>query len=370
MDRSALCDPSWTRRGIGTRLLSVAKRSRPEGLQLWTFQSNDGAHRFYERHGFKAEERTDGSRNQERTPNVRYVWDRRVTSVDEIGAGSPSAREAGLIFASDMADYMAANRQNWNDRVSIHVASKYYDVEGWLRERPGPRQRELDALGDVGALDVVHLQCHFGLDTLAFANAGALVTGVDFSDAAIAEARSLAERAGLARRARFVQGDVLEAADLLAPERYDIVYVSLGALCWLPSVSQWAGQVAALLRPGGRLYLHDGHPLAWALADDDLRVVHSYFEELQPHIDEAGVTYTDGEGRLSHPRQYEWNHSIGEIVTAVIDHGLRIVSLTEHDWTVYRRFPWLVETVRHRWETPPGRPRIPLTFTLIAASLG
>lgn len=135
-------------------------------------------------------------------------------------------------------------------------------------------------------------------------------------------------------------------------------------------MSQWAGQVASLLRAGGRLYLHDGHPLAWALADNELRVEHSYFEELDPHVDDAGFTYADGEARLSHPRQYEWNHSIGEIVTAVLDHGLRVVSLIEHDWTVHQRFPWLVETGNHRWEIPADRPRVPLTFTLLAERPG
>ena len=111
----------------------------------------------------------------------------------------------------------------------------------------------------------------------------------------------------------------------------------------------------------------DGHPLAWALADDDLRVEHSYFEELEPYVDDVDATYTDGEGRLRNTRAYEWNHSIGEVVTAVLDHGLRVVTLTEHDWTVWPRFPWLVETGDHRWATPPDRPRVPLTFTLLAA---
>ena len=215
-----------------------------------------------------------------------------------------------------MADYTAANRANWDDRVPIHVASKFYDVGRWLQERPGPRAWELEVLGEVVGLDVVHLQCHFGLDTLALANAGARVTGVDFSAAAIAQARSLATQAGLADRARFVQADVLQAASVLQPEQFDLVYVSLGALCWLPSVTRWASQVAALLRPGGRLYLHDGHPLAWALADDDLRIEHSCFEEEEPFVDDLDVTYTDGEGRLANTRAYEWNHSIGEIVTA------------------------------------------------------
>lgn len=268
--------------------------------------------------------------------------------------------------ADETSDRLAVNRANWDDRVPIHVASRFYDVETWMRDRPGPRPWEVEVFGDVAGLDVVHLQCHFGLDTLALADAGARVTGLDFSGAAIAEARSLAGRAGLAGRARFVEADVLDAAAALAPETYDLVYVSLGALCWLPHVSRWAAQVAALLRPGGRLYLHDGHPLAWALAEDDLRVEHSFFEGAEPHVDDTDVTYTDGDGRLINARSYEWNHSLGEIVTAVIDHGLCVDTLVEHDWTVWSRFPWLIETPDHRWGPPPDRPRVPLTFTLSA----
>jgi SAM-dependent methyltransferase len=209
--------------------------------------------------------------------------------------------------AAEVAGYIEANRANWDDRVAIHLASKFYDVERWMRERRGPRDRELEVLGEVSDLDVLHLQCHFGLDTLAFANAGARVTGLDFSGAAIAEARALAERAGLADRARFVEADVLQAAAVLSPERYDLVYVSLGALCWIPSVRRWAAQVAALLRPGGRLYLHESHPLAWAFADADPRVEHSYFEELAPYVDDVDFSYTDGDARLTNTRIYEWN---------------------------------------------------------------
>lgn len=266
-----------------------------------------------------------------------------------------------------MDPHLAANRANWDDRVPIHMASSFYDVERWLADRRGPPSAEVEALGDVNGLDLLHLQCHFGLDTLAFAHAGARVTGLDFSGAAIAEARTLAERAGLVDRARFVEGDVLHASELLAPDAYDIVYVSLGALCWLPSVTRWAAQVAALLRPGGRLYLHDVHPIAWALADDDLRLEHTCFEEPEPFVDDTDVTYTDGDGRIVHSRSYEWNHSIGEIVTAVLEHGLRLDRLTEHDWTVWPRFPWLVETAHHRWGPPSDKPRVPLSFTLLAS---
>jgi SAM-dependent methyltransferase len=263
-------------------------------------------------------------------------------------------------------DRLLANRANWDDRVPIHAASRFYDVEGWLAEARGPREREVEALGDVAGLDLVHLQCHFGMDTLAFARAGAQVTGLDFSANAIAEARSLAERAGLADVSRFVEADVLDAAAALAPDTFDVVYVSLGALTWLPSVQRWAEQVGALLRPGGRLYLHEGHPFEWTLGVEGDRVEDSYFEEPEPYVDDNDVTYTDGP-RLTNTRSYEWNHSLGEVVTALLSQGLRIDGLTEHDWTVFQRFPWLVRQHDDLFTLPPGRPRIPLTYTLLAS---
>ena len=262
--------------------------------------------------------------------------------------------------------WLEANRLQWDDRTRIHVASRFYDVDGWLRSRPGPRVREVDALGDVTGLELVHRQCHSGLDTLAWATAGARVTGLDFSPEAIRVAIGLAERCGLADRARFVCADVLDAAEALGHLTFDIVYVSLGALCWLPSIERWAEQAAALVRPGGRLYLHDVHPVAWSLADDSRHLAHSYFEEAEPHVDDAATTYTDADRPLTHTRSYEWNHGIGEVVSALIGQGLRIDVLEEHDWTVHRRFPWLVEEVPGRWTCPAGSPRLPLSFTVVA----
>jgi SAM-dependent methyltransferase len=261
--------------------------------------------------------------------------------------------------------YLAANRANWDDRVPIHVASRFYDIPGWLDTRPGPRTWERPYLGDLTGRQVVHLQCHIGLDTLALADAGATVTGLDFSPQAIDTARELQARAGI-EAATFVEADVLHAAEVLPNRAFDLVYVSLGALCWLPQVDRWAEQVHALLKPGGRLFLHDSHPVSWSLADDDLRFEHTYFEETDPHRDDCGVTYTDGDRRLAHERSYEWNHSIGEIVTAVLRRRLRIDSLEEHDWTVWPRFSWLEPTGDGRWGPLPGTPRPPLTFTLTA----
>lgn len=268
--------------------------------------------------------------------------------------------------SAQMESRLDANRRMWDDRTGIHVASRFYDVDGWLATRPGPRPREVDALGDVVDLELVHLQCHFGLDTLAWATAGARVTGLDFSAEAIREARGLTARAGLADRARFVCANVLDAREALDHRAFDIVYVSLGALCWLPSVEQWAEEAAGLVRPGGRLYLHDVHPVCWAMADDTPELAHTYFEEAEPYVDDSDQTYTDTDRPLVHTRSYEWNHGIGEVVTALIRQGLRIDTLEEHDWTVHRRFPWLVETEPGTWTSPPGMPRLPLSFTLVA----
>jgi SAM-dependent methyltransferase len=263
----------------------------------------------------------------------------------------------------------AQNRTSWDQRVPVHVASEFYDVEGWLRDARGPRPAEAAVLGDVSGLDLVHLQCHFGLDTLAWARVGARVTGLDFSDPAIEQARALATRAGFEDRATFVCANVYDAVDALDHQTFDVVYVSLGALCWLPSVDRWASVAAALARPGGRLFLHDVHPLSDALSDDELVLEHTYFEEPEPYIDDSGFTYTDGTYSVSMERNYSWNHSLGEIVTAVLDHGFVLERLEEHDWTSFARFPWLVGEGDQRFVVPAGRPRIPLSFSLSARRL-
>lgn len=260
------------------------------------------------------------------------------------------------------------NRTNWDSRVQIHAQSRFYDVEGWLRDAPGPPTREVEALGDVTGKTLVHLQCHFGMDTLRWARAGAVVTGVDFSAAAIDEARSLAQRAGLSDRSTFVCANVYDAARVLFGARFDVVYVSLGSLCWLPDVYAWGEVVADLLEPGGRLYIHDVHPLSECLARDGERVTYGYFQEPNdPLVFNDASTYTDG-GKLSTTTTYEWNHSIGEIVASLMSRGLVLDALSEHDWTVFQQFPWLIETAPGVLGIPSDRPRIPMSFTILARS--
>ncbi len=268
---------------------------------------------------------------------------------------------------ASLNEQLAANRANWDERASLHLESRFYDVEGWLRERRGPAEREREALGDVAGLRLLHLQCHIGLDTLAWARVGARVTGLDFSLAAIAAARDIAERAGLADRAEFICAGVDDATEALVHGTFDVVYVSLGALCCLPSVDRWAEQAGSLVAPGGRFYLHDSHPLAWALDDEGRILEQTYFEQPEPYADDSGLTYTDASRPLTNRRTYEWNHGIGETVTALIRHGLRLEWLAEHDWTVWPQFPWLVPSGDGTWTAPTDRPRLPVTFSLLAS---
>jgi SAM-dependent methyltransferase len=270
----------------------------------------------------------------------------------------------------EQQQHLASNRANWDERTGIHLESRFYDVEGWLREQRTPRVWEAEALGDVSGLRLLHLQCHFGLDTLAWARAGARVTGLDFSSVAIEAARDIATRAGLADRATFVCADVYDAAEALDGATFDVVYVSLGALCWLPSVERWAEQIGRLVAPGGRFYMHDGHPLAHALAEDGLVIEHTYFQESEPLVDDSGYTYTDQERLIASTRTYEWSHGIGETVSALIGSGLRLEWLIEHDWVPYRPFAWLVQNSDGNWTSPADRPRVPLSFSLLARAAG
>lgn len=263
---------------------------------------------------------------------------------------------------------LEANRANWDDRVGIHTRSQFYDVDGWLRDAPGPSTQELELIGDVKGKSVLQLQCHFGKETLQWARAGAIVTGVDFSPAAIEAAQDLATRAGLSDRSTFVCSNVYDAADVLAGEVFDLIYVTLGSLCWLPDIKQWAEIVATLLAPGGQFYLFDVHPFSFCLDDEGARIVYDYFEDPDgPIVFDDEATYTDG-GRLEHTRTYEWNHSLAEIVQSLIDVGLVIDTLREHDWTTFQAFPWLEQGVHGKYHIPVGYPRLPLSFTLHARS--
>ncbi|MEV1172867.1 class I SAM-dependent methyltransferase [Nonomuraea sp. NPDC049784] len=261
-------------------------------------------------------------------------------------------------------DYLDVNRANWNARVPIHVASDFYDVEGFKAGRSAIRSFERDEVGDVSGRSLVHLQCHFGLDTLSWARLGAEVTGLDFSEAAIEQARAIAAECGIP--AEFVTADVYDAVEALGGATYDIVYTGIGALVWLPDLTRWAETVAALLKPGGFLYIAELHPFADILdVETGATVTHDYFAK-GPHVWEYPHTYTGSEV-LEYQTSVQFQHGLGEVVSAVTAAGLRVEFLHEHDHTFFQRFATLVASEgSHRF--PEGAPRVPLVYSLRASA--
>jgi SAM-dependent methyltransferase len=259
-------------------------------------------------------------------------------------------------------EWFEANRANWDERVPIHVASTFYDVAGFLEGRNSLQPFERDEVGDVSGLRLLHLQCHFGMDTLSWARLGAHVTGLDFSEPAIDQARGLAAQAGI--EARFVCANVYDAGDVLAGEQFDLVYAGVGSLVWLPDAARWARVAASLLAPGGRLYLADGHPLSEVLADDSLVVENSYFGR-EPQVWDSQGTYTDGSTDTVHNRTYQWAHPISEVISGVLDAGLRLDFFHERDFSLFRRWPFMeFHPEDGTYRMPAGMPSIPTMYSL------
>ncbi len=235
-----------------------------------------------------------------------------------------------------MDEYAFVNRANWESRVDHHVASDGYDVGRYIDD-PSHLSHvvmfDRARLGDIADRDVVHLQCHIGTDTLSLARLGARVTGLDFSPKALASARRLA--AACEQPVRFVESEVYDAPAVLGSNRFDLVYTGVGALCWLPDVRRWASVVAALLRPGGRLFIREGHPMLWALTDprpDGLVTLEfPYFEIVGGTKFVETATYVAHDHELSHPETIQFNHGIGEIITALIRVGMELTAFEEHD---------------------------------------
>jgi len=217
------------------------------------------------------------------------------------------------------------NRARWDELVAIHLRSPDYRVAAFKAGEDHLHPIEAAEIGPIAGKRLVHLQCHFGLDTLCLARRGAVVTGLDFSLTAIAAARALAAETGIP--ARFVAGNVYDAPALVG-ERFDVVYVSWGALNWLPDIARWAKVVAEMLENGGFLYLLEGHPIAMALAQEEpdsaILPTYDYFQKPDPLVNFAATSYTGDPDPVTHTEMHEWIHPIGAMVTALIEEGLSI----------------------------------------------
>ena len=263
-----------------------------------------------------------------------------------------------------MEEYVRSNRRLWNDWTAIHENSAFYDVEGFKSGRSSLSPLELAELGDVSGKTLLHLQCHFGQDTLSWARLGAKVTGVDFSERAIRLARSLSEE--LRIPARFICSDVYDLPEVLNGE-FDIVFTSCGVLGWLPDLERWAQVVSRFLKSGGTFYVLDAHPFAEVFDDEeekDLRVKYPYFHGSEPLRFEGCGSYADPEADYSSV-EYVWDHSLSEIVNSVIAAGLRIERLNEFSYCAWRMFPFMEKGEDGWWRlSKDGDGDIPLMFSL------
>jgi SAM-dependent methyltransferase len=273
-------------------------------------------------------------------------------------------------------DYRTLNRASWDERASAHAASADYACSRFASD---PRYLsdvvtfDLPRLGSVAGLRGVHLQCHIGTDTVSLARLGARMSGLDFSSTALVEARRLAVLAGA--EVDFHEADVYRAPEVLGCGEFDLVFTGIGALCWLPDIRRWAEVVAALLRPGGRLFLREGHPMLFALAevgpDGRLVVEDAYFERTEPTVIERAGTYVETQAVFSKKVTHQWNHGLGEILTALLDRGMDLTALIEHDSAPWEAFPGQMERLASgEWRLRDRPFRLPHTYTLQAVKRG
>ena len=270
-----------------------------------------------------------------------------------------------------MDDALRANRDLWDAWTGIHTASEFYDVPSFRDGRQPIRLAgyEREEIGPVAGKSLLHLQCHFGLDTLSWARLGANVTGADFSERAVESARALAAEIGVP--ATFVLSNLYDLPDALEGE-FDIVYTSRGVLGWLPDVAGWARVAAHFVRPGGTFYVTEIHPTAQVFENDgvapgELRLAYPYWSHAEPLTFDVHGSYADPDAATDPTLvEHGWDHSLGEIVTALIDAGLRIEFLHEFDFCEWK-LDFLVEGDDGRWRLPDGtKGQLPLFFSIRA----
>jgi SAM-dependent methyltransferase len=267
-------------------------------------------------------------------------------------------------------EYLETNRRHWDELVPLHMQTRFYDVDGFRAGASSLHDLEVAEVGDVAGKSLLHLQSHFGLDTLSWARRGARVTGVDFSSAAIETARRLADECGI--EARLVESDIYTRPDVLG-EQFDIVYTSYGVVFWHPDVRRWAEVVARFVKPGGFFYIAEFHPICSVFHNEDpdsgLEIRYPYFEGGAIRFEEDG-TYADRSAKLENKVTYSWPFTLGSVATSLVEAGLRIEFLHEHPFTVEQFWPLMEEVEPRKWVLRRHGESIPLTFSLKATKPG
>lgn len=261
-------------------------------------------------------------------------------------------------------DYLEINRQLWNNKTPVHYKSDFYDNDNFIKGQSSLKEIELALLEeDLSGKSVLHLQCHFGQDSISLARMGAKVTGVDLSDAAIKQARDLAKVTGQSNNCRFVECDVYSAPEHIE-EQFDIVFTTYGTIGWLPDTAKWAEVVSGFLKSGGRLVFVEFHPVIWMMDEEFTDVKYCYFNS-EPIVETTEGTYTDKDAALA-DNSISWNHDLGEVFTALLNHGLRIESFQEYDYSPYNCLPKLKESEPGRWRIAHWEGKVPMVYSLTA----
>ena len=263
------------------------------------------------------------------------------------------------------AAYFDANRELWNLKTPVHAASAFYDLAAFKAGKSSLNRIELEEVGDVRGKSLLHLQCHFRQDTLSWARLGAEATGVDFSDEAIRLARHLNEELQLS--ARFVCANVYDLPRHLEGQ-FDIVFTSYGVLGWLPDLGRWAEVVAHFLKPGGALHLVEFHPVVWMFDQGFEQITYSYFNT-GPIAEQNTGTYADRSAPLTH-WEYGWNHSLADILNALLGQGLHLEFLHEFPYSPYNCFANLEQGENGYWQVKHLSGKLPLVFSLKASKQG
>ena len=271
-----------------------------------------------------------------------------------------------------MDRYLELNRASWDERAPAHAASADYGLQRFVEDPnflSDVVRFDLPRLGDIRGLRGVHLQCHIGTDTISLARLGAHMTGLDLSSASVEHARLLSEKAG--PHVEFVEAEVYQAPATLGTGAFDLVFTGIGAICWLPSVRRWANVVADLLAPGGRLFMREGHPMLWTLEDerpDGLLVAeYPYFECDEPMIFDDPGTYVETGVTFTQNVTHQWNHGLGEIITALLESGMKLTMLVEHDSVPWEARPGKMTQIElGEWRLTDRPWRLPHSYTLEA----
>lgn len=258
-------------------------------------------------------------------------------------------------------DYISINKETWNNKTEVHIASEFYDMAGFLKGKSTLNAIELALLGDVKGKRILHLQCHFGQDTMTLSRMGAQVTGVDFSDKAIIRAIEIAHKLEL--DTTFICCDIYETPKYI-DEKFDLVFTSYGTIGWLPDLNKWAKVITHFLKPEGQFVMADFHPVVWMYDPNFETVFYSYFN-ITPIIEEETGTYADKEAPIS-TKTISWNHPISEILNALIASGLEINCFNEYDYSPYNCFNEMEEFEPNKFRIKKFENKIPMVYAIRA----